>query len=129
MTQRSNATGFTLLELLVVLSIVALTAGLMLPSASRWIDATRERGWRDDLRAGLTALPVRAFQKGEPMVLDADAIRALAPSVPDSVQIKLSKSLAYSANGVAGGVELTLRPQGGKPEVWIVEPITGLVKP
>ncbi|MBT9455982.1 MAG: prepilin-type N-terminal cleavage/methylation domain-containing protein [Burkholderiaceae bacterium] len=129
MTHRPHGAGFTLLELLVVLSIVALTAGLMLPSASRWIEAARERGWRDDLRAGLMALPVLAFQKGEPMVLDADAIRALAPSVPDSVQIRLSKSLAYSANGVAGGVELTLRPPGGKPEVWIVEPITGLVRP
>jgi len=129
MTHRPNAAGFTLLALLVVLSIVALTAGLMLPSASRWIEATRDRGWRDDLRAGLTALPVRAFQKGESMVLDADAIRELAPSVPNTVQIKLSKSLTYSANGSAGGVELTLRAQGGQPEVWTVEPITGLVRP
>jgi len=129
MTHRPNAAGFTLLELLVVLSIVALTAGLMLPSASRWIEATRDRGWRDDLRARLTALPVRAFQKGESMVLDADAIRELAPSVPNTVQIKLSKSLTYSANGSAGGVELTLRAQGGQPEVWTVEPITGLVRP
>ena len=70
--------GFTLLELLVVLSIVAMAAGLMVPSASRWMSAARERAWQQELRAELAALPMRAFRRGEPLELDALAFRALA---------------------------------------------------
>ncbi len=111
-----------------MLAIVALTAGLMLPSASRWIDATRERGWRDDLRAALSSLPMRAFQQGVPTVLDPAAIRLLVPDLPASLEIKLSAPLRYGANGVAGGAEITLRSGPGKQEIWVVEPVTGLVK-
>lgn len=128
MTFRATSRGFTLLELLVVLSVVALTAGLTLPSASRWIDATRERGWRDDLSAALTALPVRAFQRGAPIVLDAGAVRQLSTDMPADVKVELSEPLRYGASGAAGGGELGLRVGSGKHEMWKIEPITGFVK-
>lgn len=125
--------GFTLLELLVVLSIVAMTAGLVLPSTSRWIAAARERAWQQELRAQLAALPMRAFQTGEPLELDAPALRKLlgdADALPASVQLELSAPLRYSAAGVAAGATtVRVRDADDHEQTWSIAPMTGRVTP
>lgn len=123
------AAGFTLLELLVVLTIVALSIGLVLPSASRWVDAARERGWRADLRATLAGLPVRAFRQGEALALDAPALRALQPELPADLNLRLPQPLRYTAMGVAEGGQLTLGIPGQPAETWTIEPVSGRVLP
>jgi len=128
----AGGAGFTLLELLVVLSIVAMTAGLILPSTSRWIAAARERAWQQELRAQLAALPMRAFQSGEPLELDASALRNLLlekNDLPASVQLELSAPLRYSAAGVAVGASVRTRDADGREQVWTIAPITGRVTP
>jgi len=124
-----NGGGFTLLELLVVLSIVAMTAGLILPSTSRWIAAARERAWQQELRAQLAALPMRAFQSGEPLELDAPALRGLLTDLPASVQLELSAPLRYSAAGVAAAATVRAKGDEGREQVWTVAPMTGRVTP
>ncbi|WIT09968.1 type II secretion system protein [Paucibacter sediminis] len=125
-----NGGGFTLLELLVVLSIVAMTAGLILPSTSRWIAAARERAWQQELRAQLAALPMRAFQSGEPLELDASALRSLLEDdLPASVQLELSAPLRYSAAGVAAAATVRAKDDEGRGRVWTIAPMTGRVTP
>jgi len=126
-----NGGGFTLLELLVVLSIVAMTAGLILPSTSRWIAAARERAWQQELRAQLAALPMRAFQSGEPLELDASALRSLLENdLPATVQLELSAPLRYSAAGVAAASTVRVRDvKEGREQVWTIAPMTGRVTP
>ncbi|WP_416234784.1 prepilin-type N-terminal cleavage/methylation domain-containing protein [Paucibacter sp. PLA-PC-4] len=124
------AGGFTLLELLVVLTIAALSIGFALPSAVRWIAAVQERGWRDDLRVTLQGLPVRAFQRGEALELDESALRQLQPDLPADIELTLDRPLRYSAVGVASGGSLSFRGKGSsRAERWRIEPVSGRVLP
>lgn len=119
--------GFTLLELLVVLALMALATGIAAPRAVAWLDAARERGWRDDLRAYLEALPVRSFLAGEGRKLEAGDVLKAVPGAPAGVEIHLPEALNYNAQGVASGGTVEFRRSQYK-EVWRIEPLTGHVK-
>jgi len=119
--------GFTLLELLVVLALMALAAGIAAPRAVGWLDAARERGWRDDFRSYLEALPVRTFLKGEALTLEAKDLLQAVPGAPDETEIYLPKPLGYDALGVASGGTLVLS-RGKLKETWRIEAITGKVR-
>lgn len=120
--------GFTLLEILVVLVLVSLTVGLVAPAGSRWLAAARERGWRDDLRAQLTSQPLRAFQEGRALQLDALSLRELVPDMPADVAIELSAPLRYGPTGAAGPAEIRLRRPGVPVEVWRIKAVTGEIQ-
>jgi len=124
-TVGSQWRGFTLLELLVVLVLVALAASLTAPAAGRWLLAARERAWQDELRAQLQSQPLRAFHEGRARHLDAPALRALVPDMPAEVALELSAPLNYGPSGAAGGGELRLKRTGLPTLVWRIEPITG----
>ncbi len=118
--------GFTLLELLVVLTLIGLTIGLVAPSMVRWLGAAQERGWRADLRARIEALPVKAFIGGEPLALDGPALLRDLPGLPADVTVELDAPLRYSELGVALGGVLEIQ-QGRQRDQWRVAPVTGEV--
>lgn len=119
------AAGFTLLEMLVVLSLLALAVGITAPRAVSWLDAARERGWRDDLRAYLESIPVRAFLSGEGRSYVSGDLLKSVPGAPD-VEVRLPEPLVYDERGVASGGTVEFY-RGATKEVWRVEPITGRV--
>lgn len=118
--------GFTLLEMLVVLALMALATGIVLPRMSGWLDSVQERGWRADLRAYIEAMPVRAFLSGEAKRLDAPAILAAVPGGPPGVELYLPEPLTYDPTGVASGGRVQFT-RGGVREVWVVQPISGRI--
>ncbi|MBV8033811.1 prepilin-type N-terminal cleavage/methylation domain-containing protein [Roseateles sp.] len=124
---RQHQRGFTLLELLVVLALIGLVAGVSLPAAGRWLDAVRERGWRQELHASLTALPLAAFRQGRPTRLEAKDVRALVADMPADLAVELSAPLIYSARGLAEPAEVRLRDAQGRVSVWRIEAGTGRV--
>lgn len=119
--------GFTLLELLVVLALVALVTGLVAPAALRGVEAARERGVAADVRALLEGLPVRAFHGGQAMELDAAALRRLLPDLPADWQLQVEPALRYGPSGVAAGATVRLTPPGRAPLDWRVAPLSGEV--
>ncbi len=127
MRTRRHSRGFTLLEMLVVLALMALATGIALPRLSGWLDSVQERGWRADLRAHLEALPVRTFLNGEGQQVDAARLLAAVPGAPTGVELVLSEPLIYTATGAAGGGTLELR-RAGQRERWTIEPVTGRVR-
>lgn len=118
--------GFTLLEMLVVMALMALATGIVLPRAAGWLDSVQQRGWRADLRAYVEAMPVRAFLSGEEIRLDAPAILAAVPGGPAGLELHLPEPLTYSPMGAAGGGRMELR-RAGVREVWTIEPVSGRV--
>lgn len=118
--------GFTLLEMLVVLALMALATGMALPRMSGWLDDAQERGWRADVKAYLEGMPVRAFLAGEEIRLDAAAIQLAVPGGPASMELQLPEPLAYGSTGAAAGGRLLLL-RGGVREVWTIEPVSGHV--
>ena len=124
----SMARGFTLLELVVVMALTALTVGLVVPAAQRGLDAARERGVRSDIQALLASLPVRAYQAGTPLRLDAQALRQQLPQLPEGWSLLMNRPLSYSAAGVASGGAVRLGVPGRATIVWRVEPVSGIVE-
>ncbi len=74
MTLRSprNATGFSLIELLVVLGVVALLIGLLLPALARARDSSAHVTCLKNLRALVHALHVYAAQNDDRLPADDD---------------------------------------------------------
>jgi len=125
--ERRRSRGFTLLELLVVLAIVALMTGLVAPAMLRGVAAARERGAASDLQNLLEGLPVRAFQRGGALELDANALRGLMPELPEGWQLDVTPALRYGASGVAAGGTVRLLGPGREPLAWRVAPVSGEV--
>lgn len=121
--------GFTLLELLVVLALLATLSALVAPPLWRAADAARARGWQQDLVAAVAALPLRAFASGQALDMRAADLRALLPSLPADWSIELDAPLRYAPNGVAQGGVLRLRERAGGPLRARLEvvPLTGSV--
>lgn len=105
--------GFTLLELLVVLALVALVTGLVAPAAYKGLTAARERGAVADFTALLESLPMRTYRSGSDRSYDSKALTALLPELPEGWSVAAEPHLQYAATGVAaGGVARLVSPAG-----------------
>lgn len=129
--RRMVSAGFTLLELLVVMTIVALTMGAVLPSAIRWLDSARERAWRADARAQLEALPLLARQAGRVQHWDAESLRARMPDLPEELELHVPRALSYGSTGAASGGQVEVFKKGLRTPLahWDIENVTGRVSP
>lgn len=119
--------GFTLLEVLVVLALLGLAAGVAAPRAMQALEAASERGWRNDVLARIESLPVKAFLSGEPLTLDAKALLHELPPPSQDVELTLPQPLRYTALGLAQGGEVQVQFGRRPAERWRVEPLTGRV--
>jgi prepilin-type N-terminal cleavage/methylation domain-containing protein len=68
-SQRSNPQGFTLVELLVCLGVLAVMASFAIPSWQRLQERSRVEAARDQLINDLQIARVRALQRGETLQL------------------------------------------------------------
>lgn len=119
--------GFTLLELLVVLALVALVTGLVAPAVLRGLESARERGLAADVRTLLQGLPVRAFQSGNGLEIDAAALRRLVPDLPGDWHLEVDPPLRYGPTGVAAGGAVRLVAPGRDAMAWQVTAVSGEV--
>lgn len=121
------AAGFTLLELLVVMSIVALMLGLVVPAGWRALEAAQERATLRELAARLERLPLQAWQSGRALTVQGADLQQGIANWPAHWSILASEPLAYGPNGVAKGGEVSLWVDGQRRYAWRIDPHTGRV--
>ena len=121
--------GFTLLELLVVLALVAILAAFVAPGAARAWEGARQRAVERELRLVLAGLPLEAFRAGAAMELGAPELQRRMTDWPPGWSLEMDRPLAYSAEGVARGGRVRVRNEQGRVQAWDVEPYTGSLRP
>lgn len=124
---RRAVLGFTLLEMLVVLTIIAAMAAMVGPAGWRMLRSAELRGAEADLQAALTALPTFAFSEGRALAIDATALRSRLPTLPEGCRVLLPLPLRYAANGMADGGSAQLTCDGEVTQFEVIQ-ITGEVR-
>ncbi|HLH44010.1 MAG TPA: prepilin-type N-terminal cleavage/methylation domain-containing protein [Bryobacteraceae bacterium] len=149
--RRSSQSGVTLIELLIVMTIVALLAGLTYPSAVAGLDAIRLRSAESQVASFLNTAMDRAERRQQAVELriapqenalgarSADSSFAAVMNLPDSVAIALIEPALVNAEGQNQPRRFLLYPGGALPKISItlvtrdgrqrrvtVDPITGL---
>jgi general secretion pathway protein G len=102
--------GFTLLELMVVLSILGIVTALAAPSLLRTIDAWQRQSLVDALFDQLRALPGKARAHGMDIHIDAESLAGERPPVPVAPGWTLTPDAPWRvrANGLCEGGTLQL---------------------
>lgn len=118
------ARGFTLLELLLVLVLVALLTGLVAPRMWKWVEGARERAGIDNVRTELEAMPRRAFAGARRIEVTTSGPLAL----PQGWRLELSKPLIYEANGMTPGGRVRIVSGGRVLADWIIDTPAGAVR-
>lgn len=121
---RMREPGFTLLEMIVVLAILGLSAALVGPSMLRGIDTWRRQAAMDLLLDQLRALPGNARGSGRPIIVsDATLASGTPPLTIDADwTLHAPRSWSVGANGVCQGGEVILRNPWGERTVRVAAP-------
>jgi prepilin-type N-terminal cleavage/methylation domain-containing protein len=125
----SASRGFTLVESLLVLTLLAAAAGIVAPRLSQWVEGARERAALDALRSTLVGLPERAFFSGQAIELAADPRAGDAGlPLPEGWTLRLDTPLRYEPNGMTAGARVEVRSPERVVARWRVLPPAGRVQ-
>jgi len=113
------ASGFTLLELLIVLALIAMMAAMVAPRLQRTYDAVARSGERAEARRQLERLPLRARAAGQAIEIPAGDAEAFARQVPlpEGWTMSAPAPLRIEANGICLGGDVAVQAPG-LAETW-----------
>ena len=100
-----RGSGFTLLELLVVLLIVGLLVGLAAPSAMNLVGAATRETQRREIASSIERLPVEARLSGKPLTFEGEAAW---PGLPANYRVRLVKPLRVLPSGICSDASATI---------------------
>lgn len=106
--------GYTLLEMIVVLAVIGLAAALVAPAGFRTIATWRLHTERDAILGQLAALPARALDSGEGLTMPAGELPTGTAGIelPEGWRLTLASPLEIRPNGACGGAGGTLEAGG-----------------
>jgi general secretion pathway protein G len=113
-SRRDLCSGFTLLELLVVMTVVGLMAAMVAPSLEKLVGSIDRATRRDGLVADIAALSFRAYSLGQGFELSnqsqAKLLRDGNPvlAVPSGWRVELEKPIHFGFGGWCSGGRLRL---------------------
>lgn len=122
---KQRAPGFTLIEVLVVLVLVGLVAGVALPRLLVISQRFETAANKKQLLAEIAGLGYRAYVTGRPLTLvslpSADP-QTDPVALPPGWGIEVATPLKYAFTGVCGGGRITITGPGEGPETWDLPP-------
>lgn len=135
-TGRDKQPGFTLLELLVVLALIAFMTGLTAPRLFNHMQARQLAEERRSIVDQLLALRQRIQLNGWALTLDAKTLASELPDktpaiqLPEGWSIEINEPIRFGFNGVCSGGDLNFIHVNGQalllrltaPGCWIEQP-------
>ena len=106
MRQLQTNRGFTLVEILVTLVILGLSASLVAPAVVSWLDARTASAARNELASAIAMLPLETERAGHKRVITRPAELNLNGSNASSINI--IAPIEVYANGFCKGGEVSL---------------------
>ena len=113
------ATGFTLLEILIVLALVAMVAALAAPRLQQTYDAVARSGERAEVARQLARLPVIARMQGQAIHATGGGPDGLEPylDLPGGWAVRPEGDLLVEATGVCHPARVQVEVDG-TTETW-----------
>lgn len=106
--------GFTLLELLVVLGLIALMAALVVPNLRLASGAGQSRAQLEAAEDWLLTLPAQVVRSGQAVEWEAAPVGLL----PDGVQLVLTPAWRIAEDGRMNAVTAELSAEGRVQQRW-----------
>ncbi|MCA2998434.1 MAG: prepilin-type N-terminal cleavage/methylation domain-containing protein [Rhodocyclaceae bacterium] len=106
--------GFTLLEMLVVLALIGVMAGIALPNFSRFLESFSVRNQWAGVERELADLPYQVFVSGSPFQLDSGSAEKRLTTLPEGWRVEVANPILYRFSGWCEGGRLTVVSAGGE---------------
>lgn len=116
--------GFTLLEMIVVLAILGLATALVAPAALRGIDSWRRQSEIDSLLDQIRAMPGAARSRGGAIVLSDATLASAQPPlrVAQAWHLSVPSPWQVSAAGVCEGGQVLVANEYGARTIVVAPP-------
>jgi prepilin-type N-terminal cleavage/methylation domain-containing protein len=106
--------GFTLLEMLVVLALIGVMAGIALPNFSRFLDSFSVRNQWAGVERELADIPYQVFVSGSSFRFDSSSAGKRLTSLPEGWRVEVASHILYRYSGWCEGGRLAVVSAGGE---------------
>ncbi len=108
-TQRNSTKGFTLVEIMIVVGIIAVLAGIFLVGSGRFRSAANSARVKADLQK-LESLQEIYYTKNNQYASDIATLQASVGTVPSSPSTAITYSTTQTQSCAAGVTSISLTP-------------------
>ncbi len=112
--------GFTLLEMLVVLALIAVMAGLALPNFSRFFDSFSIKNQWSGVEREIADIPYQVFISGTPFQLDNASARQRLSSLPPEWRTEIPAPITYRFSGWCEGGKIAVVSASGERRDYVL---------